>query len=615
MRLAPLLAALSDEDLERLAVEHVRTDERLPRPQLCNFLEGALRSYRFVSDFIINRQPPTFAVLTLLLDAPGYRLPKDGFRATVMAETRRLADLIDSGDLLARDRQLHLYRRALYEARRNDLDLNSSEAALLALLRRESGIAQVEHFLIEHHEDLREFWDKEDAFEHEKKALRSAGLLFIAEGQVVIPEELALAIRQTLGIDMPTDSARRLFGYLSNGELASALQVAGSRTSGSKDARLERLLLERIQPRVVLRSVGLSTLKDICRATDASVSGNKDELIERAIAHFAQGRDQREEEPVEPPRHEPRRLDQGHFETLFSVLLQQELSDILRRLPELRQTGTKETRIRTLWDAHLSETTLLGELMNRQLEDVLHRLGLRLGGAKGARIERIIDHFGAAVHTEGVVEGVDHSISEQAEQTRELDADVLVNQNLFRQKASNPQASLQPWLEHLLNATGLIRCYATEDANPTKQLKNKLSQAAAARNGLLVLLLADENAFSKAREALLERWMANAEWPKSVASVALAYPLGSPAIAAVVEHTHSPWARTVRSRLFPSAELISVAGSNRDSSSGSAGRPCPQCGQNLPAAARFCPHCGARVDHEGTPDAGTIGPRSDAPVD
>ena len=44
MRLAPLLAAQSDEELERLAVEHVRTDEKLPRPQLCNFLEGALRS-------------------------------------------------------------------------------------------------------------------------------------------------------------------------------------------------------------------------------------------------------------------------------------------------------------------------------------------------------------------------------------------------------------------------------------------------------------------------------------------------------------------------------------------------------------------------------------------
>ncbi len=194
---------------------------------------------------------------------------------------------------MARDDQLRLYRRALYEARRNDLDLNSSEAALLALLRRESGVAQVEHFLIEHHQDLREFWDKDDSFAHEKKALRSAGLLFVLDDGVVIPEEIAPAIWQTLGIDMPTDSARRLFAYLSNNELASALEGAGSRTSGSKETRLERMLLERIQPRVVLRSVGLSTLKDICRETDASVSGNKDELIERIVAHFAHARTSR----------------------------------------------------------------------------------------------------------------------------------------------------------------------------------------------------------------------------------------------------------------------------------------------------------------------------------
>src|SRR5688500_18398409 len=117
MRIAHLLAGLSDEDLERLALEHVRTDERLARPQLCNLLEGALRSYRFVNDFIINRQPPTFAMLTLLLDAAGYQLPLADFQERVMAETRRLAGLIDSGELLARGHQLHLYRRALYEAR------------------------------------------------------------------------------------------------------------------------------------------------------------------------------------------------------------------------------------------------------------------------------------------------------------------------------------------------------------------------------------------------------------------------------------------------------------------------------------------------------------------
>ena len=596
MRLAPLLAAQSDEELERLAVEHVRTDKKLPRPQLCNFLEGALRSYRFVNDFITNRQPPTFALLTLLLDAPGYELPVDGFRDRVMTETRRLADLIESGDLVARDDQLRLYRRALYEARRNDLDLNSSEAALLALLRRESGVAQVEHFLIEHHQDLREFWDKDDSFAHEKKALRSAGLLFVLDDRVVIPEEIAPAIWQTLGIDMPTDSARRLFAYLSNSELASALEGAGSRTSGSKETRLERMLLERIQPRVVLRSVGLSTLKDICRETDASVSGNKDELIERIVAHFAQRKDQQEEAPVEPPRREPRRLDEGHFETLFSVLLHQELADILRRFPDLRQTGTKEIRIRTLWEAHLSETTLLAELMNRQLEDVLHRLGLRLGGSKNDRIERIIRHFaGAVVPYTGSSEANATTTVRPLEKTP-VDAELLANQSLFRQKASSPQASLQPWLEQLLDGTGQVRCYATEDANPTKQLKNKLSQAAAASGGLLVLMLADESSFSKAREALIERWMANVEWPKSVACVALAYPLAGPTIEAIIERTESPWASRLRSRLFPLAEVISV---RSDQSTTSVSAQCGRCGQALPPAAKFCPNCGKEVDVPG----------------
>ena len=368
----------------------------------------------------------------MLLDAPGYELPVDGFRDRVMTETRRLADLIESGDLLARDDQLRLYRRALYEARRNDLDLNSSETALLALLRRESGVAQVEHFLIEHHLDLREFWDKDDSFAHEKKALRSAGLLFVLDERIVIPEEIAPAIWQTLGIDMPTDSARRLFAYLSNSELASALEGARSRTSGSKETRLERMLLERIQPRVVLRSVGLSTLKDICRETDTSVSGNKDDLIERIVAHFAQRKDQQEEAPVELPRREPRRLDEGHFETLFSVLHHQELADILRRFPDLRQTGTKEIRIRTLWEAHLSETTLLAELMNRQLEDVLHRLGLRLGGSKNARIERIIDHFAVAVVPRPSPSDANAATSVRPLETIPVDSELLANQSPFQ---------------------------------------------------------------------------------------------------------------------------------------------------------------------------------------
>lgn len=596
MRLAPLLAALSDDELDRLALEHVRTDEQLPRPQLCNFLEGALRSYRFVNDFVTNRQPPTFALLTLLLDAPGYHLPSAGFKERVMSETQRLAELVDAGEVVARDQQLHLYRHALAEARRNDLDVNSSEAALLSLLRRETSIAQVEHFLIEHHRELRQFWEGESCFAHEEHALRSAGLLFLSDGHMVIPEDLVPAIAQTLGIDMPTDSARRLLGFLGNSELATVLEAAGSRTSGTKETKLERILLERIQPRVILRSVALSTLKEICRETEASVSGNKDALIERIVEHFAQRRDQRIEEPVEPPRREPRQLDEARFETLFSALTHHELSDILRCLPDLRQTGTKDSRINTLWQSHLAEQTLLGKLRNREIEDVLHRLGFKLSGSKGERIARLISHFGATAVSEAPISSEPKPPTLDRSALAALgDAEILENQVTFFQKSSNPQGSLQPWLEELLDGAGMIRCYATEDPNPPKQLKNKLSQAVSARGGLLVLLLADEGAFEKAKEALQERWMSNVEWPKSVACAALAYPLAAPAIRAVVELSRNPWTEKLRSHLFPALEVSIARGGVKDGEALPSVAACGRCGQLLPKAAKFCPSCGASV--------------------
>jgi hypothetical protein len=354
------------------------------------------------------------------------------------------------------------------------------------------------------------------------------------------------------------------------------------------------MIQERIQPRVALRSLGLSTLREICRAADASVSGTKEELVERIVAHFAEGKDQRMEEEPTPPKHEPRRLSQSQFETLFSALLHQELSDILRRLPELRQTGTKELRIKTLWDAHLSEVTLLSELMNRQLEDLLHRLGLRLGGSKDARIERLIDHFSSFDERLATCSSTEHSVRQDAGRNEVFSAEIVENQALFRQKSSNPSASLQPWLEQLLEGNGLIRCYATEDANPTKQLKNKLSQAAAAHDGLLVLLLADESSFLKAREALVGRWMMNAEWPKSVATVALAFPPASPAIHAVVERVGSRWPALIRTLLFPEVEVVQAIGS----SAADVGGPrasCSACSTDLPLAARFCPGCGTQL--------------------
>lgn len=406
MKLAELLSTLSPEQLGRLAAEHIRSEEHLSRPTLYSMLEGVLRSYRLVQETVFRRQPPAFSILCALIDAPGNAVAANALRDTATSETERLCGLVTSGEILGRDDQLQLYRRVLCETRRSDLQIDESESALLGVLRRELGIAPVEHFLVEHHSDLQEFWRRADSYEHELQAMTSVGLIFTHEGNVVLASDMALLIRQALGIDMQADAARRLYGGLPSADIADALDRIGARTSGTKEERIERLLLNWVQPGFVLRPLSLGALRDLCRETNAPTSGNKDELVERLIARYASGSDQpTPEEPEPAPIREDRALDESRFKLLFGSLTGAELSGILQAFPDLKQSGTKETRAATLWDSHRSEATLLGNLMNREMEGILFRWGLKLGGSKAERIQRLIEHCrGVDVSTAVTVE-------------------------------------------------------------------------------------------------------------------------------------------------------------------------------------------------------------------
>jgi hypothetical protein len=222
MRLAALLAELPPDQLERLGAEHLGQDENVTRTALCATLEGVLRSYSFVRKFVADRFPPTFSILETLLDADGWACPAASFRDAVTERTRVLVDRVNSGELVGRDTSLRLYRRVLIEARRNDLVLDASETAILGVLRRELGIRPAEHFLIEHHSDFHEHWAKDDAFLNEMNALRSCGLVFGHEGNVLLAEEVVALVRQTIGFEMSSASKRRMYGRLSGGEKARA---------------------------------------------------------------------------------------------------------------------------------------------------------------------------------------------------------------------------------------------------------------------------------------------------------------------------------------------------------------------------------------------------------
>src|SRR5205807_616735 len=127
---------------------------------------------------------------------------------------------------------------ALYEARRMDLDVNASEAAMLSVLRQELRIAQVEHFLLEHHAELREFWHGNESFAHELNALRSAGVVFGIDGKLIMPDDVVPAVRQVLGVDMSREAARRVFEHLSGQELTDILDRAGCRSAGTREVKI-----------------------------------------------------------------------------------------------------------------------------------------------------------------------------------------------------------------------------------------------------------------------------------------------------------------------------------------------------------------------------------------
>lgn len=397
MRLADLLTETSLDDLDRLAHEHARAEEHLPRPDLLQTIEGVLRSHRFLQEYFLNRQPPTFSILVLLLDSEDYSLPAAGFRDAVLAETDRLCQAVEKGELLDRDDQLRVYRRVLYQARSNDMVIDVSEASILGVLRQELEIAQVEHFLLEHHPDLREFWRQNEAFARELHALRSAGIVYVREGKTLLPEDLVRSIRQVLGIDMSRPSARRLYGYLTHHDLHEALAAVRAPTSGSKEEKIDRLVARMVQPRVVLRvrGIGLERLREVCKEIGAAVSGSKDEVVDRILAHVAAGRDiLREPEPA-PPIQDDRSLSEERFRLLFSRLRGHELATILAQF-DLRRWGTKEQQIRTLWDSHRAETTLLNALSSTDLEVLLKRLDLKTRGSKLERAQRAIEYFASA---------------------------------------------------------------------------------------------------------------------------------------------------------------------------------------------------------------------------
>lgn len=400
MRLIDILHRLDDDVLDTLVERHLGTAEIRDRATMFLDLEGELRSPNHVRHTIYNLQPPAFAILELLLGGDGHSVDVSGLRDRAETLTRRLSEAVSSGSV-ARRPELELYRRVMAEARRSDLELDPSEIALLQVLRRELGIRTVEHFLVEHHADLRQFWDTDVGFLSALDGLRNGGAAFAVDNRLVLPAELVPLVRKVLGIEVNAEARRRLFERMSVSVLTSVAQALGIKSAGSKDEKVARLVDNYVQASEVLEELGIGDLKELCRDIGLAVTGSKQELVERIVNGFASDADIRPARPEAlPPSAEPRSIERLAFEALLLSLRQSDLSDILVGIDSKRVTGAKEQLVQLVIESPFSEVTLLRELASKQLDVALDRAGLKSGGTKDERIRRLIVHYtrGAATH-------------------------------------------------------------------------------------------------------------------------------------------------------------------------------------------------------------------------
>ena len=132
MKIEEILEQYSDASLDKISTDKV--DEavslRLPRTVIIQEVIEALKSLTYVAEALAPTRPPTYSFIKLLLDAPGYTLPVEGFREKVFEETKEMTMKSVSGKGLSNDKNYQLYLKILKAAWEDDV-IERSEALLL----------------------------------------------------------------------------------------------------------------------------------------------------------------------------------------------------------------------------------------------------------------------------------------------------------------------------------------------------------------------------------------------------------------------------------------------------------------------------------------------------
>jgi hypothetical protein len=399
VELTRILEGYSDEALDQLAADKIEeiSNLRLPRSVLIQEIATALSSLSYVANALAPTRPPTYAFVKLLLDAPEHAIEVKGFADQVADLTDSITARVAEGRGLSSAKDYDLYLAILATAFESDGMIDRTEALLLSSLRRQLGIWTREHLLLEHHPDVRAFWEGGQPFERARNHLLTTGLVLTDQDRYVVADEVCRAIRRAWEIDLEDEAYRRLCDVMTTQQLRAILETAGLPLSGHKNERIERVIRGLVPPAEALNALHINEIKDICRDAGHPVSGAKAELVEGLVEFFDQGADLEaaqskdgEQEPEDTPEPEDRAMDEKGFRLLFEQLTMDQLYDILSAIG-MKRSGSKSAKIERLFNSPWAEATLLDYIRRADLADLCRRLGVNVSGVKDELIDRLVN--------------------------------------------------------------------------------------------------------------------------------------------------------------------------------------------------------------------------------
>jgi hypothetical protein len=397
MKLIEIIEKYSDGAIDQIAVDKVNepTNLRLPRSVVIQEISAALSSLSYVASALAPSKPPTYSFIKPLIDAPNHILPVEGFQEKVLLTTEEMTAKAKTGQGLSPGKNYQLYINILKSAWESNLEIDRSEAQLLEVLRKELGIWTREHLLLEHHPDIRGFWDSSDSYIAARNYLLLTGLVLTYENNYAIANEVVIQIRRAWGIDLEKEAYERMLNLLKNEQLHTPLSSIGLQISGTKEVRISRIIDALIPPSELLDFLSIEELRDFCRNNGIQVSGRKFELISNIIDYFDGGLDLdkntiKEAIPLIPTNPEIRELSNEAYSKLLQNLTNDQLYDLLSQ-SHLKTSGLKKEKITRLFESTWSERSVLNRLRKVDLTDLCRKLYIRVSGIKNELLDRLIE--------------------------------------------------------------------------------------------------------------------------------------------------------------------------------------------------------------------------------